>query len=178
MLMAPVIHAGAEFGFTQHAREGEAGELYTVFVEDFGLAEPGQRFLQRCDAEVGIHRVRQPLGQHFASRPDASGHRSRRHTRRDWTARLPVCATGGDRPVLRMGIARAWSLVNGFRPIFAISRPRPATANFKAFAPRCRAIWRLPVTWAVQERRVDHRVWLPAPPALGRHGSLKVPPSP
>jgi hypothetical protein len=52
------------------AGEGLRRELAAlVRVKDFRLAEPSRRLIQRRDTEAGIHRVRQPPGQHLAGRP-------------------------------------------------------------------------------------------------------------
>src|SRR5438045_172216 len=46
------------------------GELAAlVGVEDLRLAKPGERLLQRCQAEPNLHRVRQPPRQHRPTRP-------------------------------------------------------------------------------------------------------------
>ena len=67
------------------AKLGELAAL--VGVEDAGLAVTGDRLLQRRDAEVGLHRVRQPPGEDPAARPvhdrheieEATAHRDVSH---------------------------------------------------------------------------------------------------
>src|SRR5690242_8914323 len=49
------VHADAYSGVTQNARERLGGELRPlVCVEDFGLVEAHQRFVQRFDAEAAV----------------------------------------------------------------------------------------------------------------------------
>ena len=56
---ATPIHRDADVGLLVDVGEGKAGELRALIrVEDIRLAEAGDRLLQRCNAEVGIHRVR------------------------------------------------------------------------------------------------------------------------
>ncbi len=56
---ATAVHRDADVGIVQGVGEGKAGELRALIgVEDLGLADAGNRLLQCCDAEVGIHRVR------------------------------------------------------------------------------------------------------------------------
>ena len=134
---ASAIHADADFGVAQHAGEGVAGKLAAlVRVEDFRLTEPGQRLLQRRDAEAGIHRVRQPPGQHLAGRPVHD-----RHQIEEATAHGDVRHVGAphvigpvDRqlaqqiridPVLRVRIARAWPLVDRRQAHLRHQPPRP-----------------------------------------------------
>jgi len=119
----PTIHADADLGVAQHAGEGEAGELAAlVSVEDLGLAEARQGFLQAGDAEAGVHRVRQSPGQDLPACPihdrdqveEPAPHRNVRHIG------TPHMVGAIDRqlsqqigidPVLRVRIAGAWPLV-------------------------------------------------------------------
>lgn len=81
---ALTIHRDADVGILQGVGEGEAGELRALIrVEDLRSAEAGDRLLQRGDAEVSIHRIRQPPSQNLAAEPvhdgdqvqEASAHR-------------------------------------------------------------------------------------------------------
>ncbi len=68
---APAIHGDRHAGVLEHIGEVGAGELAAlVGVEDLRLAGCGQRFVQRLDAEPGVHGVRQPPGEHMARRPN------------------------------------------------------------------------------------------------------------
>jgi len=44
-----------------------------IRVEDVGPAVAGDRLFKSGDAEVGVHCVRQPPGQHFAAEPVHDG---------------------------------------------------------------------------------------------------------
>jgi len=50
-------------------RPGTGDHSLTIGVEDLRLAVSGQRFVQRLDAEPGVHGVRQPPRKDMARRP-------------------------------------------------------------------------------------------------------------
>ena len=83
--------------------EGEAGELPALIgVEDVGPAVTGDRLLQRRNAEVGVHRVRQPPGEDLAAGPvhdrhqvqEAAPHRDVGHIRTPDLVRLLDASDG------------------------------------------------------------------------------------
>ncbi len=82
------VHADPDAMFLEYVGEGRAGELAAlVGVEDAGCAMPGQRFVERRDAEVRVEGVGQPPGEYLAAVPvhdghevdEAPGHRKIRH---------------------------------------------------------------------------------------------------
>lgn len=54
-------------------RPGTGVDLFTVRIEDVGLAEAGHGVLEDLDAEGYIHRDRQPPGQNLADEPIDDG---------------------------------------------------------------------------------------------------------
>lgn len=73
---ASAIHADADLGLAQHAGEGLRSKLTALIgVKDIRLAEAALCFLQRRDAEAGIHGVGQPPGQNLTGRPVHDRHR-------------------------------------------------------------------------------------------------------
>lgn len=72
---AAATHRDADTGIAQRVGESEAGELAAlVGVEDAGPAVTGDRFLQRFDTEVGVHRVREIPGQNLPAGPVHNRH--------------------------------------------------------------------------------------------------------
>src|SRR4051794_33520913 len=66
----PSVHRNARTCRPQNASKLWRGELAAlVGVEDLGFAKPRQSLLQRLNAEVSVHRVRDPPGQHLARGP-------------------------------------------------------------------------------------------------------------
>src|ERR1035438_2149798 len=64
------IHTDANPGGVEHIGPRFAGELRALIgVDDLGRAVPGDCFVQRINAEVRRHRVRDPKGQESATRP-------------------------------------------------------------------------------------------------------------
>ena len=64
------VHRDFDVGILQYAGERIAGKLAALIgVEDFRLAETAERLLQRLNAELRMHRVRQAPAQHFPRRP-------------------------------------------------------------------------------------------------------------
>ena len=71
---ALAVHADLDLVFGEHAGEGGAGKLRAlVGVDDLGLAVPRQRFFERLDAEVGLHRYRDAPRQHPPREPVEHG---------------------------------------------------------------------------------------------------------
>ncbi|KXN97837.1 hypothetical protein LS48_14620, partial [Aequorivita aquimaris] len=120
----PTIHADADLGVAQHAGEGEAGELAAlVSVEDFRLAEPGKRLLQRRNTEPGVHGVRQSPGQDPPACPvhdrhqieEPAAHGDIRHVGAPYmvgSLDRQLSKQIGIDPVLRVRIAGAWPLID------------------------------------------------------------------
>src|SRR3954447_19276589 len=66
----PPVHGNTHTRLPQNAGKPWRGELAAlVGVEDLRVAEPLQSLLQRLDAEVRVHRVRDLPGQHLARGP-------------------------------------------------------------------------------------------------------------
>ena len=81
---ALAVHRDADAVAHQQAGEGRACKLTALIgVEDLGRAITGDRLLDGIGAELGVHRYRQPPGQHPAAVPidhrgqvdEAPGHR-------------------------------------------------------------------------------------------------------
>jgi hypothetical protein len=67
---AAPIHRDADASFGEPAGEGGARELAAlVRIEDAGIAEAGERFLERGDAKRYVHGVRQPPREHGSACP-------------------------------------------------------------------------------------------------------------
>ena len=143
---AAAVHGDADAGVLQRRREGKAGELAPLIrVEDVGLAVAGNRLFKRCDAEVGIHRVRQPPGQHLATEPvhdgdevkEAAPHRDIGHIRtpdlirpldRQMPQQVRIDA------VLRMWFAGLRRLIDRRQTDLAHEPPNPLAAHAPALA--------------------------------------------
>lgn len=71
---ALAIHRDGDLSLLQHGCEVDGGELRTLIgVEYFRLSIAGQRVLDRFDAEVRLHRDRQPPGQNPPAKPVHDG---------------------------------------------------------------------------------------------------------
>src|SRR3954471_24444025 len=67
---APSVHRNAHTRLPQNAGKSWRSELAAlVGVEDFRSAEPLQSLLQRLNAEVRVHRIRDPPRQHLPRDP-------------------------------------------------------------------------------------------------------------
>ena len=88
---APAIHADRDLLALEDRGEADTRELTAlVGIEDVGLAEARQRFLQSLDAEVRRQRDRQPSGQHPPTEPVNDGDEVDELARhRDMRATLP-----------------------------------------------------------------------------------------
>ncbi len=64
------VHVYGDLVRLQHLDELQAGELAALIgIDDLGFAVPRERFLQRLDAEVGVHRVGESPGQNLSAVP-------------------------------------------------------------------------------------------------------------
>jgi hypothetical protein len=74
-------HADGDLVRLQHPDELQAGELATLIgIVNLRSAGPGDRFLQRLDAEVGVYRVGEPPGQDLSAVPVHHGHQKQEST--------------------------------------------------------------------------------------------------
>ena len=65
---ALAVHSDGDLRVHQHAREIDARELTALIrIENVGPSLPGQRFLERLDAEGRFHRDRDAMGQHASA---------------------------------------------------------------------------------------------------------------
>src|SRR3954467_2108990 len=66
----PPVHGNTHIRRSQNVSKPRRGELAALIgVEDLGFAKPLQSLLQRLNAEIRIHRVRDPPRQHLARGP-------------------------------------------------------------------------------------------------------------
>jgi hypothetical protein len=165
----PAVHVDADLGIAQHAGEDRADKLATlVCVEDFQLAKPGQRFLQRRDAKVGIHLVRQPPGEDLAGRLTHD-----RHSLQETTTHRDVCHIGTpdvigplDRqlvqhiridPVLSVRVARAQPLVDRCETHLRDEPPHPTATSILSIAAQMPRHLVASMSRAIHEGLVDNR---------------------
>lgn len=113
--MPPAVHSDGDGVVGQQAGERGAGKLAAlIVVEDLRLAMAGQSFLDRLNAEPGLHRDREPPGQDAPAEPVDHGGEADEATRHANVGQVhgPDLVGTGDRQIaqeIRIDpVARCW----------------------------------------------------------------------
>ena len=87
---APTVHGDLYTGVLWDLGESQVGELAVLIrIEDLRLAMARQHVLKGLDAEVALHGVGEPPGQHLAAPPIHDDHQvEKAKARRAWRPRL------------------------------------------------------------------------------------------